>query len=307
MIKSIHLRNFQGHKVSNLELSAGVNVIAGTSDAGKSSIIRALWWLIRNRPSGAGELFRHHKADSKEEISVGLELDNGSVKRFRQGSTNGYDVNDTTLVAVRSDVPTEVSDLLDLDDHNIQTQHSPYFLVADSAGDVARKLNEVCGLDIIDECLRNAGLLASRNTQAVSECQQRIAELELLQERYLDLEEREKALLNLEKLDAERIRTASTVVQLDAALMQIANSRTKLDELEDFLEIEDKAEKLFAQVDQLKQLQDRVENLTVELDNITALEDQIVAADEQVEQAEQRFHKALHDAGVCPLCEQVVK
>lgn len=306
MIKSIHLRNFQGHKATDLELGTGVNVISGASDVGKSTIIRALRWLILNRPSGAGERWRYHKADLKDEVSISLELDNGFVKRFREGSSNGYEVDGTTLVAIRQDVPSEVSDLLDLDDHNVQTQHSPYFLVADSAGDVARKLNEVCGLDIIDECLRNAGLLASRNTQGVSECKQRTAELEMLRERYLDLDNREQALQELEKFDSERIRVGSIVLRLDAVLAQMTNTQSKLDDLGDFLEIEESAEALFAHVDELEQLHARTESLTTVLDSIATLEDQIIAAGKRVEEAEQQFHKALQDEGVCPLCEQVI-
>ena len=52
MIKKLHIRNFQSHKDSRLIFSDGVNVIVGNSDSGKSAILRALNWVITNRPSG---------------------------------------------------------------------------------------------------------------------------------------------------------------------------------------------------------------------------------------------------------------
>ena len=42
MIKSVGIVNFQSHEETAIEFSPGLNVIAGGSDAGKSSILRAI-------------------------------------------------------------------------------------------------------------------------------------------------------------------------------------------------------------------------------------------------------------------------
>lgn len=48
MISKITIRNFQTHKKSELEFTDGVNLIVGSSDNGKSSVIRAFRWLAEN-------------------------------------------------------------------------------------------------------------------------------------------------------------------------------------------------------------------------------------------------------------------
>jgi len=52
MIKTLSIQNYQSHKDSTLEFDPGVNVIVGSTDSGKTAIIRALRWLIWNRPNG---------------------------------------------------------------------------------------------------------------------------------------------------------------------------------------------------------------------------------------------------------------
>ena len=52
MIKNLLLKNFQSHIDSKIEFDSGFNVICGSSDSGKSALLRALMWVIANRPSG---------------------------------------------------------------------------------------------------------------------------------------------------------------------------------------------------------------------------------------------------------------
>ena len=52
MIKEINIKNFQSHDNTNLILDSGVNVIVGSSDSGKSAIIRALRWVTSCVPRG---------------------------------------------------------------------------------------------------------------------------------------------------------------------------------------------------------------------------------------------------------------
>jgi DNA repair exonuclease SbcCD ATPase subunit len=51
-IKRLILENFQSHKYSEVDFAAGLNVIVGPSDTGKSAVIRALKWVLYNEPSG---------------------------------------------------------------------------------------------------------------------------------------------------------------------------------------------------------------------------------------------------------------
>ena len=58
MIQSLHIKNLQSHKDSHLDFCEGVNVIVGPSDSGKSAILRALRWIVKNRPQG--DVLRSH-------------------------------------------------------------------------------------------------------------------------------------------------------------------------------------------------------------------------------------------------------
>ena len=52
MISGLLLKNFQSHKKTILHFHPGVNAIIGKSNSGKTAILRALYWIIYNRPSG---------------------------------------------------------------------------------------------------------------------------------------------------------------------------------------------------------------------------------------------------------------
>jgi DNA repair exonuclease SbcCD ATPase subunit len=72
MIKRIEIKNFQAHKNTEIDFDPGVNVISGASDAGKSSIFRALLWVITNRPSGDSIKNWDCKKDDTTEVRIGL-------------------------------------------------------------------------------------------------------------------------------------------------------------------------------------------------------------------------------------------
>ena len=159
MIKSITLKNIQAHKNSKLEFDKGINAIIGSSNNGKSSIIRALNWNRYNRPLGIDNLASHwivdDKGNLKEEMSVTIENDFGTVVRKRTKNENQYIVNDKELNVVKSDVPVEVEQTLNLSETNIQNQQDSPFLLSETSGKVAEYFNRIVRLDIIDKVLSN--------------------------------------------------------------------------------------------------------------------------------------------------------
>jgi len=144
----------------------------GTSNSGKSAIIRAMRWCLTNQPKGFG--FRRHNLKPKVVTNASVLLDNGAyVTRQRNAtSTNEFvvtkDVADVKLEALRGAVPEEVLTVTNISALNIQSQFSPYFLIADTAGEVARTLNEYTGLEIIDKVLKTANGNVSSATMHVT-------------------------------------------------------------------------------------------------------------------------------------------
>ena len=65
MIRKLNIQNIQSHKNTELEFSPGINAIVGSSNNGKSAILRALYWVRYNRPLGIDNLLSHWACDIK--------------------------------------------------------------------------------------------------------------------------------------------------------------------------------------------------------------------------------------------------
>jgi len=150
MISNIEIKNFQNHEHAKLDLDSGVNAIIGQTDSGKSAIVRALRWLVFNRPSG--EAFKKNGQDS---VSVKIETDKGIIERAKTKKKNSYSFGDKEWKAIGTEIPEEIIRALKLSELNFQTQFEGPFLLNKSAGAVAREINKVANLDKIDSTLAN--------------------------------------------------------------------------------------------------------------------------------------------------------
>src|ERR1035437_1159529 len=131
-LEHITLKNFQSWKKATIEFHPGFNAITGNSDAGKSSLERAIRWVWSNRPSG--DEFVSHFAKKGEKTFVKLVFSNCFVTRGKEGKKNYYksSLSDNSLEAFKTDVPSEIKELLNMQDFNILSQHKKYFLIEDS-------------------------------------------------------------------------------------------------------------------------------------------------------------------------------
>jgi len=127
MIKSLTIKNFQSHKNSQLDFSDGINVITGSSNCGKTAIIRALNFVITNRPQGLA--FKSSFADKKETCKVSLVINNQEIIREKNTSINQYQVGGSLFDTIGNDVPSEISSAINMSDINISTQFEKHFLL----------------------------------------------------------------------------------------------------------------------------------------------------------------------------------
>jgi exonuclease SbcC len=153
MLKSVEIKNFRSHRNTIINFHSGFNVITGSSDNGKSAIIWAFIWAMFNRPSG--DSIKSWAASTDDPVEVAMEFDTDWFIKKREGTKNIYECsdNDGNLIhyeALRGSVPEVIQQIVNITDYNIQTQAKPYFMLQDSPGDRAKKLNELVGLDIID-------------------------------------------------------------------------------------------------------------------------------------------------------------
>lgn len=78
-IKEVEITNFQSHKHTKLNLVNGTNALVGSSNSGKTAVIRAIQWCLLNTPSGTGFI-----RVGEKEAAVTVTLSNGKTIERRR-------------------------------------------------------------------------------------------------------------------------------------------------------------------------------------------------------------------------------
>ena len=145
-LRQIKLENFQAHRDLTIPVEPGVNVIVGPTNAGKSSVFRALRWLVEHKPASGLQTF------DTDSMSVSIETDEGkAVERFKTKTEYGYKAEGATFLACATKQPPEIQAILGLSPINLQGQHDPPFLLTLTPGQMAKELNRIVDLSIIDK------------------------------------------------------------------------------------------------------------------------------------------------------------
>ena len=165
MIKSLKLVNFQSHTDSFLEFSEGVNVIVGSTDSGKSAIMRSIFWLNENRPLGIDSV-KNWK--SKEDVLVELVNEENTVIRTK-GKTDAYQLSGIKdpFMAFGQSVPEEIKKALNLQNINYQKQIDAPFLFSNSPGYVAEHFNKMCNIHVTDKSIQYINGELNKLTSAI--------------------------------------------------------------------------------------------------------------------------------------------
>jgi len=286
MISQIQIKNFQAHKDTVLDLSFGINVIAGSSDEGKSSIIRALNWAITNRPSGFA--FKSDFAKDKEDTVVSLLTDdNVKISRVKSKTKNNYilcnDPKSDAVVfhALRSDVPEEISDVLCFGEYNIQTQFDPFFLLQGySAGDVAKRLNELCGLTIIDDTLKNIDSSLRESNSELKRIKKTKDELLHSLNEYTTATKQDTILSAIEKQNKQLHNHRKTKQTLSDKLCSLEKHKKHSEEIRKWLSIEPEYNNLMSLITVAQELEIKKQKLLSLLVGIQKQQNKIKAREE---------------------------
>lgn len=150
MFKYLMVQNFQAHQKLRIDFDPGITCIVGSSDVGKSAVLRALRWVCENQPGGAA-FIRH---DTKG-AAVKLGTDEFTITRRRSatGDINTYALEDKEFKAFGRNVPEPITQCLNLGPVSWQNQHDAPYWFGETAGEVSRQLNAIVNLSVIDETL----------------------------------------------------------------------------------------------------------------------------------------------------------
>lgn len=335
-IENIKLYNFQGHGDSLLELSPGVNIIWGSSDHGKSSIIRALRWVCKNEPNG--DEFRKEHTDKTE---VTVETDNFIVQRRRTDNKNEYEMDEDVYKALRTSVPEDISKALNIKEKNIQSQHEVYFLIDKSPGQRAKTLNEVAGLGIMDKANKRINELIRSINSSIKNKESEIEEdekdvknlswvisadafLKKLENYQESINSNEDFLswLNETINEIKKLESQKNKLLSDKALKEI---KEMVKEEKDIIELEKRKEKILStvheikrlekqtvsviDVSELRKLQDKIDisckkynRIVALIEQIKTLKDQYKQGKEELKISNQNVQDELKRLGKCPTC-----
>ena len=160
MIERLKIKNFQCHTSRILDFDIGITTILGPSDIGKSAIVRAIKWVVLNRPNGGTFI-----TDGEKEVDVVLDVDGNRIIRHKSKKDNTYSINSKLLEVVKTKVPDEISLALRMNEINFQSQHDNPFWLSLTAGEVSRQLNTIVNLEVMDKSLSNLdGMKRQANT-----------------------------------------------------------------------------------------------------------------------------------------------
>jgi len=258
MIKKLEIENFQGHKNTTLELGPGMNMITGEgNDIGKTAILRALGWVLANRPLGEG--FIRKKQDSPAKVTITTE--DVQVCRTKGKGVDSYtipsDKGFEPLTSFGKNPPSEIVDILNFSDANIQTQHERAFLVLDPPGQVALRIRDATGLDIIDKVV---SIIDSKKKEKSAKLKGREADLEETSSKLDVLLEID--LDRLEELVREAQKILKTKEELFGKMNRLRSIISNLKEVEaNWIELPDN-------VDQVLEKGGLISSRRVELDSL---------------------------------------
>jgi len=270
--------NFQSHKKTELDLHSGVNAITGASDVGKSSIERLVEWVRTNRPTGTA--FQSHWAEKDGTKGI-LEFDGIKVARHRSKTKNSYKVGSDEFNVVKTDVPQQVQDFINLDDINIQGQHDRYFLMQDTSGEVARKLNKIANIDIIDFVLSEIDSDIRKSNQDIALINKTIDETTEELEKYKNIDQVEELITKITKLINEQEEMQEAAVSLQNTIEYIKETEEEIEAIDAWLAIENDLTPLIKIMEELEYAQERQRSLQTIVDDITELEKHIQTLSDQ--------------------------
>lgn len=283
MLEKLMIQNFQSHSKTVVEFDENVTTIVGSSDVGKSAIIRSLSWVSRNTPNGNAFI-----KDGSDGAAVRLFVDGHRIVRRRSKSENFYGLDDHEFKSFGSGLPDPIADVLKIGDLNFQEQHDAPFWFSLTAGEVSRRLNSVVDLGMIDDAIGRSGQCVRRLSEDSRVLQEQVEKVAKQLEELTWVDEADAFLRKIEKLQKRARVTFDNIETLGGLIGQVHSRRIEVhsnqmfvDESADVIKLLDKVDGRRRQVvlisriiDDLKKCESAVSRRS-EIPEVDALEEKI--------------------------------
>jgi len=275
MFTEFCIYNFLGHKETVIPLSEGVNALIGATGQGKSAVFKALGWLFNNRPTG--EEYRSWWGGNPQvEIATkeGLLIGRKRIYGKKTKTDDYYYIQeDTEKNRLRNfgngSPPQKVLDLLNLSEVNFQQQLDPAFLISNNSGEVARYLNRVAHLDIIDEVLSIAASEIRNEKAELNRFEIELKENEEKIKEYDWLKDAEKDIAKLENIENEKVEGIKKRTAIFDILAKIEETEYELNKTSEIVKYSDETERLFKLNTEADEIVNKADNLDKLLKNVS--------------------------------------
>ena len=225
-IKYVKIKNFLSHKDTTIKFSSGVNAVIGDSDCGKSAVIKALDWVINNKPSG--DEFVSWWA-GKEPTSVEIGINGHRVIRQRTKSTNTYQLDTGDLYkAFGQGVPEDIQKVLNIKDVNVHRQPDSPFLLSETSGKVALYINKIANLEKMQNSETEIGLQVKRKRSKLAISEDELTEKKKEETEFKWIDKADKYLIILETLQTRRNTLSDKRKNVKSLLFQIQINKDEL-------------------------------------------------------------------------------
>jgi exonuclease SbcC len=294
VISKLHIRHFQCLDDLEVDLDPRITVFVGQSDTGKSSCIRALRWLVLNRPGGTAFITNGDDVSA----SVTALVDGRRVTRRRSTSANVYRLDTARYVSFGAGkVPEPIANLLNVAEVNFQGQHSPYFWFSDSPQQVSKSLNAIINLGQIDRSLASVAAELRKAKTRRDVCQERLEqarkdkkELAWVVDFDSDLQRLERQQASIKQLHKRRNRLAELIETIKQAQSDAGRPVPNMQRLQQ-------------QHEQLTSLKERAGRLRSIIDQIQSAKDQLCLKQETLAKTKSQRHLVV-EPKTCPTCGQ---
>ncbi len=270
MIKSIRIQNFQSHKDSILDFEPGVNIIIGRSDSGKSAILRAINLLTTNRPSGDS-----YRSNWGGVTKIEMDTDDAYVARIRSDTNNEYILGDSHFKAIKTDVPQEILDALNMSEINVQRQLDSPFLLSETSGEVAKHFNKIARLDKIDTATLNVNSAIREIERSIKykESDLKTKEESLKEYDYLDKFEAEVEAL--EQLEEDRKQAGNKLSKINTLINEYQDISNEISECNEILKYENQVNHIIELIDSYNYEEEKYRKLVKIVASIQTVENRL--------------------------------
>ena len=282
MFKKLTGKNWESWKEVNIDFTSGINVIipldeSNPNDVGKTGLLRLLYWITENKPSGAQ--FYSDLAGKKGVTEGCLVLNNNKIikqeKKIRINKKNEKVVvpdtskywiidskSEKDFGAYGQDVPDEIKRELNLSELNFQKQDDPLFIINDSGGQIAKTINRITKQDDVDVWIK----------ELTTDVNSKNKEINILKEDIIEVDSKLEKLEKLENLESKISRYS----ELEENEQTLENKYNKVYDLKNKLEqVKLEQQEKEKEINKLEKLINEVKDLFIQLEEIETQEQEI--------------------------------